>query len=151
MKAKLSTVFTLIAVLSLTLSGAVTAQGSEPITLNLNLGGEPLTLDPALASDTTSVTVIEQLFIGLVDLDDETAEVRPELANGWTVSPDGTVYTFTLRSDVYWTDGHPVTAQDVRYGILRTLKPVTGADYAYPLGVIKNAEGYNNGTITDPT
>ena len=151
MKAKLSTVFTLIAVLSLTLSGAVTAQGSEPITLNLNLGGEPLTLDPALASDTTSVTVIEQLFIGLVDLDDETAEVRPELANGWTVSPDGTVYTFTLRSDVYWTDGHPVTAQDVRYGILRTLKPATGADYAYPLGVIKNAEGYNNGTITDPT
>ncbi|NCT22360.1 peptide ABC transporter substrate-binding protein, partial [bacterium] len=65
------------------------------------------------------------------------AEVRPELATSWTVSADATVYTFTLRSDIYWTDGHPVTAQDVRYGILRTLNPATGADYAYPLGVIK--------------
>jgi oligopeptide transport system substrate-binding protein len=129
---------------------AVKAQGREPLTLNINIGADPPTLDPALATDVTSVTVIEQLFIGLVDLDDETAEVRPELATSWTVSPDGTVYTFTLRSDVYWTDGHPVTAGDVRYGILRTLNPATQSDYAYALYIIKNAKGYNSGTITDP-
>lgn len=128
----------------------VGAQADEPLTLHINLGEDPPTLDPALATDTTSVTVIEQLFIGLVDLDDDTAEVRPELATSWTVSPDGTVYTFTLRSDVYWTDGHQVTAGDVRYGILRTLNPATQSDYAYPLFVIKDAEGCNNGTITDP-
>jgi len=150
MKAKPFIVLALAVGLSLLLAWATIAQGSEPITLNINLGSEPLTLDPALATDTTSVTVIEQLFIGLVDLDDDTAEVRPELATSWQVSPDGTVYTFTLRSDVYWTDGHRVTAQDVRYGILRTLDPATQSDYAYPLFVIKNAEGYNNGTITDP-
>lgn len=112
----------------------MSAQGNEPITLNLNLQTDPLTLDPALATDASSVTVIEQLFIGLVDLDDDTAEVRPELATSWEVSPDSTVYTFTLRSDVYWTDGHQVTAQDVRYGILRTLNPTTSG-YAYPLFV----------------
>ncbi len=97
------------------------------------------------------MTVIEQLFLGLVDLDDETSEVKPELATSWTVSPDGTVYTFTLRSDVYWTDGRPVTAQDVRYGIIRSLNPATGAVYAYLLYVIKNATAYNQGTITDPS
>lgn len=150
MKAKLSLTLILVLALALLAAGAVTAQGSEPLTLNIGLGGDPLTLDPALATDTTSITVIEQLFIGLVDLDDDTAEVRPELATSWTVSPDGTVYTFTLRSDVYWTDGHRVTAGDVRYGILRTLNPATQSDYAYPLFVIKNAEGYNNGSITDP-
>lgn len=152
MKAKISLIFItgLASTLALALTSSVAAQSGTPITLNYNLGGDPLTLDPALATDTTSVTVIEQLFIGLVDLDDDTAEVRPELATSWTVSPDGTVYTFTLRSDVYWTDSQQVTAADVRYGILRTLDPATNSDYAYPLFVIKNAEGYNSGTITNP-
>ena len=126
------------------------ARNSAPPTLNMNLGlFDPLNLDPATASDDGSFTVIEQLFLGLVDLDDETGEVHPELAASWTVSPDGTVYTFTLRSDVYWTDGSPVTAQDVRYGILRSLDPATGSTYAYILYVIHNAQAYNEGSITD--
>jgi len=124
---------------------------ADPITLNINIVGGPTTVDPALATDTSSTSVIEQLFIGLVDLDDETAEVRPELATSWTISPDSRVYTFTLRSDVTWSDGNPVTAQDVRYGILRTLDPATASNYAFPLAfLIKNAGDYNNGTITDP-
>ena len=65
------------------------------------------------------------------------------------VSADATVYTFTLRDDFYWTDDNPVTAQDVRYGILRTLDPETGSNYAYPLYLIENAEDYNTGAITD--
>jgi len=161
MKARILSLFILAAALVLTLIWAVAAKeptpepsriaASNPITLNLNLGEEPPTLDPALATATSSVSVIEQLFIGLVDLDDETAQIRPELATSWTVSPDGTVYTFNLRSDVTWSDGNPVTAQDVRYGILRSLDPATGSDYAFILGfVIKNAAAYNQGTITDP-
>jgi oligopeptide transport system substrate-binding protein len=150
MRTKLSVTIILVVGLALVGTWTASAQGSEPLTLNINLGGDPLTLDPALAADTTSVTVIEQLFIGLVDLDDDTAEVRPELATSWTVSPDGTVYTFTLRSDVYWTDGHRVTAGDVRYGILRTLNPATQSYYAFALYIIKNAEAYNTGAITDP-
>jgi len=149
----LALILTAVALLGLLLALSLQkaqAQGGNPITLNYNLGGEPLTLDPAKATDSTSITVIEQLFIGLVDVDDETGEIVPELATGWEISPNGTVYTFTLRNDVTWTDGNPVTAQDVRYGILRTLDPAMGAYPASLLYIIKNAEAYNTGQITDP-
>lgn len=132
---------------------SATAVAGTPLTVNINLGwaGDVPTIDPAMATDGNSVAVDEQLFIGLVDLDDETSEPRPELATSWTISPDTTVFTFTLRSDVYWSDGQKVTAEDVRYGILRTLAPATASQYAYVLAfVIKNAAGYNDGTITDP-
>jgi oligopeptide transport system substrate-binding protein len=154
----------LVVSLILSLTGSVGARELEPegehvvttravsdqLTLNLNLNTEPPTLDPALATDTSSHSVINQLFIGLVSLDDNTADVRPELATSWTVSPDSTVYTFTLRSDATWSDGHSITAQDVRYGILRSLAPATASEYAYVLTIIKNAGAYNSGTITDP-
>jgi oligopeptide transport system substrate-binding protein len=165
MKKRQFFVFVLVTSLALILTWAVAAQGpasvqyspsaqttGNPPTLNLNLGeGDSLTLDPAKAADAASTNVIEQLFIGLVDLDDETAEVRPELATSWTTSPDGAVYTFTLRSDVTWSDGRPVTAGDARYGILRSLDPETESNYAYVLAwVIENGADYNDGTITDP-
>jgi len=123
----------------------------NPLTVNVNLGaGDVPTLDPALATDTTSHNVIEQLFIGLVDVDDETGEPVPELATSWTISPNGLVWTFTLRSDGRWTDGHRITAGDVRYGILRSLDPATEGGMAWALFIIRNAEDYNDGSITDP-
>ncbi len=82
-------------------------------------------------------------------MDDETGEPIPELATSWEMSSDAQVFTFTLRSDITWTDGNPVTAYDVRYGILRSLDPDTNAEMEYPLFVIQNAEAYNDGSITD--
>ncbi len=123
----------------------LTAFAGEPITLRFNLGTEPPTIDPALASDTTSVNVIEQLFLGLTDYDDNTMEVIPELATKWKVSSDGLVWTFYMRKDVKWTDGHPVTAHDIEYGVKRTLDPKTASDYAYVLYIIKGAEAFNTG------
>ena len=124
-------------------------QPPEPIQLNINLG-EPDSLDPSLAVYLNDAILIEQLFIGLVDWDDETGEPTPELATGWTISSDGLVYTFTLRTDAEWTDSNPVTSQDVKYGILRTLDPATMAGYPNPLFIIENAEDYNTGAITNP-
>ena len=113
-------------------------------------GGNPVTLDPSLASDTTSTIYVEQLFIGLVDLDDETSEVKPELAESWTVSPDGKVYTFHLRDDVDWSDGNPVTAYDARYGILRAIDPEVGSGYSYVLEeIIQNAKAYHERSASD--
>ncbi len=117
--------------------------------LRWNLGSEPPTLDPALATDTTSVFVDEQLFLGLTDFDDETMEVIPELAKDWWASDDGLVWTFVMRDDVKWTNGKPVTAYDVEYGVKRTLNPATASDYAYVLYIIKGAQDYNTGEVED--
>ena len=155
--------FLLVAVLA-TVAMVVSACGPKGPKLaqeiNLNLGTEPPTLDPALATDTTSVEVDESLFLGLTDFDDQTMEVIPELATEWTVSDDGLVWTFKMRKDAVWvhydpatkkfTKQRPVTAHDVEYGVKRTLNPETASDYAYVLYIIKNAEAYNSGEITDP-
>lgn len=131
--------------------------GEEKVTLNWNLGTEPPTLDPALAEDTTSVACIENLFLGLTDLDPETNEVVPELATEWSVSEDGLVWTFKMRQDAKWVrynratgevaEVGPVTAPDVVYGIKRTLNPKTASGYAYVLYIIKGAEALNTADI----
>jgi oligopeptide transport system substrate-binding protein len=108
--------------------------------------GNPSSLDPALASN----DYVEQLFLGLTDFDEE-GNVTPELAASWDVSDDATVYTFTMRGDAVWTDGSPVTAQDVEYGVLRSLDPDTGSGAAYVLYVIENAQAYHlDGSVSDP-
>ena len=124
-----------------------------------NLGTEPPTVDPSLATDTTSVQVDQALFLGLTDFDDNTMEVVPELATDWSVSVDGLVWTFKLRKDVKWVHYDPVTmmatelgtitAQDVVYGVKRTIDPATASDYAYVDYIIKNAEAVNTGESTD--
>jgi oligopeptide transport system substrate-binding protein len=137
------------------------------VTLHWNLGGEPPQVDPALSTDTTSVLVDEQLFLGLTDFDDETSEVIPELATSWEANEDGTVWTFYMRDDVPWVkhnpatgetavvtdeEGNPVmvTAHDVENAVKRTLNPETGSDYAYVLYIIEGALDYNSGEETDP-
>ncbi len=130
-----------------------------PVTLDFIFGTEPPTADPALATDTTSVFLCEQLFLGLTDFDDETSEVVPELATSWEVSEDGLTYTFHMRDDAVWVRYHPgtgeveeirpVTAYDVEYGVKRTVDPATASDYAYVLYIIKNAEAINTGEEPD--
>lgn len=131
--------------------------GAQPVTLHTVLGTEPPTVDPAISEDTTSVWLVEQMFLALTDYDDETLEVVPELATSWDISEDGTVYTFHLRDDAKWvnlsggnvTEVGPVTANDVAYGILRTLDPNTASPYAYVLTTyILGAEEFNT---ADPT
>ena len=59
-------------------------------------------------------------------------------------------YTFHLRQDVKWTDGTPVTAQDVVWAIQRNINPAVKATYAYFLYPLKNAQALNTGEMTDP-
>ena len=98
------------------------------------VGGEPLTLDPAQAMDSTSATYVQEIFSGLVSLDPN-LQIIPDIAESWTVSPDGLVYTFKLRRDALFHDGRPVTADDFKYSLERTAK--LGAD-----GVSTTADAY---------
>ena len=76
-------------------------------TLYFNLETEPPTLDPSKAADTTSSLVIENTMDGLTDYDFSTPDLKiiPKVAKSWKITHSGSVYTFYLRDDVYWTDG----------------------------------------------
>jgi oligopeptide transport system substrate-binding protein len=129
------------------------------------LAGDVPTLDPAVSEDTSSTTIVEEAFVGLTRLHEETNELHPGMAKNWDISPDGKVYTFHLRNDVPWVkwdgakvvkiqdcDGNDrlVTAKDFEYAILRALRPETASPYAYVLAfVIEGANDYNTGTVTD--
>lgn len=136
---------------ALSFSACTVSQAPLATTANLNLGTEPPTLDPALSTDNVSIDLVRSLFVGLTDIDEKTSQVIPDLATKWDTSADGKVYTFYMRKDVKWTDGTPVTARDVEYGIKRTLAPETASKYAYVLYIIQGAEDYNSGKVKDPT
>jgi oligopeptide transport system substrate-binding protein len=87
---------------------------------------ELTSLDPAKPGDAPNNTVITLIFAGLVRLDDK-LEVQPEGASEWKVSADGTIYTFTLRDNLTFGDGSPVTAADFVYSINRAVSPEVGA------------------------
>lgn len=109
--------------------------------LKMAWGAEPPSLDPGLATDTTSSNVLLNIMDPLVRLGDDLQPV-PALAESWDV--DGKVVTFHLRDDGRWTNGDPVTAHDFEYSWKRTLDPALAADYAYQLYGIVGAEAYNN-------
>lgn len=134
--------------------------------LRFNMGpGDVPTIDPALATDVSSVQIIDETTVGLTRMDETNAQLEKGMATDWKVSADGLVYTFTIMTGVPWVryDGkqvvkvkdcedkdRTVTAYDFEYGILRTLNPATASDYAYVLAfAIAGAQEYNDGTITD--
>lgn len=121
------------------------------ITVRVSTVSEPSTLDPNLAEDAYSITPVEQLFLGLTNLNNETGEVEPELAESWSVSDDGLVWTFNMRQDAVWSDGTPVTAHDVEYSVKRAVKPETASPYAYVLYLLKNASAINQTAIPTDT
>ncbi|WP_203291622.1 peptide ABC transporter substrate-binding protein [Maricaulis parjimensis] len=98
---------------------------------------EPGMLDPAKAIIMDERTIVADLFVGLYEpLADGTP--RLGLAESVEISDDGLVWTFSLR-EANWSDGVPITADDVVFGLQRTLDPATGNQYAAPLFPIRNA------------
>jgi len=117
-------------------------QAAEQV-MTVAWGAEPPSLDPGLATDTTSANILLNISDPLVRLEGEDLEPTPALAESWDVSEDGTTYTFHLRDDGTWTNGDPVTANDFEYAWKRVLDPETAADYAYQLYGIAGAQEYN--------
>jgi peptide/nickel transport system substrate-binding protein len=74
---------------------------------------EPKTFNPITANEESSIDIYRLMFAGLVGYDDISEEVEPGLAYSWTNSPDGKTWTFHLRKNLFWSDGAPLTADDV--------------------------------------
>ncbi|HYJ92997.1 MAG TPA: peptide ABC transporter substrate-binding protein [Vicinamibacterales bacterium] len=131
-------------------SGGTSSGGGEGPAANQTMtiawGAEPPSLDPGLATDTTSSNVLLNIMDPIVRLDPKTNEAVPSLAESWDVSEDGKTVTYHLRQDGKWTNGDPVTANDFVYSWKRTLSPELAADYAYQLYGIEGAIDYNSCT-----
>ena len=83
-------------------------------TIRAAIAGEPDQLDPHKTSAYFSFEVLENVFDTLVE-PNEKLEMVPALAQSWQVNPEETQYTFTLRPNVRWHNGEPLTASDVVY------------------------------------
>jgi len=116
------------------------------------LGRDPLTLDPACASDVDSANYIVEVFGGLVTIDRD-LQIVPDIAEHWDVSDDGTVYTFQLRRGVLFHNGdRQVTASDVKYSMERALDPDTQSTVAEVyLGDIVGVEEFIDGDADEVT
>ena len=76
----------------------------------------PKTFNPMMANETSTTDVTAgRMFIGLADYDNGTQQDIPALAKSWDVSPDGLNWTWHLRRGAAFTDGHPITADDVMF------------------------------------
>lgn len=130
----------LISLLGAALPGLAAAAG----TLSRGIGNDPDSLDPHKAIGTSSSILIYDLFEGLVSVDAR-GELVPGAASEWKVDATQKIYTFTLRPDLKWSDGKPLTAADFEYSMRRLMLPETAARYASFLYPIRNARAVNTG------
>jgi oligopeptide transport system substrate-binding protein len=127
-------------------TGATTGEGGTPAAnqvITVNWGTEPPSLDPGLATDTTSSNILLNIMDPLVKLGDDLQPVG-SAAESFETSDDGKTVTYVLRDDLKWTNGDPVTANDFEYSWKRTISPELGADYAYQFYGIVGAQEYNS-------
>ena len=102
-------------------------------------------LDPAFAKDQRNIWAVNQLYNGLVQLDDS-LQVKPSIAKQWDISEDGKVYTFFLRDDVYFhrhslfgiDSTRLVTALDFEYSFHRLLDKNVASPGAWVLQNVKH-------------
>ncbi len=134
------------------------AAATDSEALNVCLASEPATLDPALNSAVDGGTVILHLFSGLTKWEKEgdgLSIVNDGIASEEkTENEDGTVtYTYTLRDDMKWSDGQPVTAGDYVFAWNRAAGPELSADYNYMFDVVKGYaemwESKDSGEVDD--
>ena len=98
------------------------------------------TLDPAIGYDWQNWSMIKSLFDGLMDYDPGTTDLRPGLAESYTISDDGMVFTFEMRNGVQFHNGREMTAEDVVYSFNRVTNPTTQSPGA---GFFWSIKGYD--------
>lgn len=120
---------------------ALKADGSKP--LNIQLAGEPYTLDPALNTSVDGACLAAAAFSGLYTYNAE-GRLVPDCAASYTVSDDGLTYTVTLKPGLKWSDGSPLTASDFAYAWKRAASPAFEEGFSYMFAVF---DGYPDGEI----
>jgi peptide/nickel transport system substrate-binding protein len=144
----------LIVLVAFAVAGLVQAPAAEAQRKVLNIAAkEPDTLDPHSSTLGQSQAIARFMFRGLTrfaikDGKVTTAEVEPDLAESWTLSPDGTIWTFKLKKGVQFHKGFgEFTAEDVKFSFERQINKAPGTRYGVNLDVIKSIEVVNPHTV----
>jgi len=103
----------LLVVMLLSFSGNLQAQEEQQLVIGWPQ--DVITLDPDRAYEVYAMMVLNGMYDQLVKFAGRIDQVTPHLATSWDISEDGLTYTFTLRSDVKFSSGNPLTAQDVKW------------------------------------
>jgi peptide/nickel transport system substrate-binding protein len=114
-------------------SQAPAPAAGQPVTgdwLVRHLLSDPEQLNPLTSNDATASTILGYISESLLDRDPQTLALRPLLADSLpTVSDDHLTYTFHLRKDAKFSDGKPVTGQDVLFSIKALKSPKVNAPF----------------------
>jgi oligopeptide transport system substrate-binding protein len=127
----------------------VPAEPAVPSVIRFPLGGDPSTLEPALALELYTGWIAENLHASLLKYN-ENSELVPHVAERYEVSDDGLTYTFYLRDDAKFHNGRSIVAQDIKANWERYLDPnvasQVGPDY---LGAVVGAADIVEGNATE--
>ncbi|MGG5506336.1 MULTISPECIES: ABC transporter substrate-binding protein [unclassified Myroides] len=128
-----------------------TAENVKGEVFRYNENSNIQTLDPAFARSMAIIWPCNQLFNGLVQLDDQ-LQLVGDIAKSWTTSPDGLTYDFVLRKEVYFhphpafgaAQTRPVTASDFVYSLDRLTDPQTASPGAWIMQKVEHYQAVND-------
>ncbi|MBX3144626.1 MAG: glutathione ABC transporter substrate-binding protein [Trueperaceae bacterium] len=132
----------LVAVLAAALVGA----SAFAQTLVVAQGTDPVTLDPHNSTDSPTATVLSHIYETLFDLTAD-GEIVPNLATSAVMSDDGQSWTVTLRDDVTFHNGAPLTAEVVKYSMERFTSPANAYTFAFLLNTITSIDVIDDHTL----
>jgi ABC-type oligopeptide transport system substrate-binding subunit len=112
---------------------------------------EPRSIDPHKTAGTPEGEIMRNVYEMLTNYHPKTLDPIPGVAEKWEPRDQARFWTFYLRKNAVWTDGHPVTAHDFIWAWQRAVEPKTAAPYASLLYYIKNAEAISNGKMEPST
>ncbi|MBA3276798.1 MAG: ABC transporter substrate-binding protein [Chloroflexia bacterium] len=124
-------------------------RGAQDEELEIIIGtlGEANTINPFLASDSEADWRCKMLFDEFVRANPTTYAAEPGIASEWTI--EDLTFTFTIRPDVLFADGTPLTADDVAFTLKGILNPATGSPSGSKFSAIEGAAAYQDGTADD--
>jgi len=115
-------------------------------TLMAGMQTDPVGLDPHITNATATRNMLENVYDTLVAFD-ASLRIVPALAESWTVSDDGLVWTFDLRDGVVFHDGDPLQASDVVFSINRIKDPAVASPRADDFAVVSSLEAPDEDTV----
>jgi len=97
---------------------AVSEMAQAAGVLTIGRREDSTTFDPIKSAQNADNWVFSNVFDPLVRVDKSGTKLEPGVAESWTISPDGKVYTFKIR-DTTFSDGTPLTASDAAFSLIR--------------------------------